>query len=65
MKAWLPEESTYVKIRIEPALQARLIKDSTKWLAFLYRQAFKALGGVPTAWRWELEGDTVVVGAAL
>ena len=65
MKAWLPGERTYTQIRIEPTLQVLLINDSNKWLAFIYRQIFKALGGVPTAWKWELEGDTIVAGAAL
>jgi len=67
MKSWLPREAKYVKIVIEPQLQAHLGSPggTPAILAILNHQITDALGGKPTAWRWEQEGDNIVVGAAL
>ena len=67
MKAWLPGEATYLKITVEPKLQAQLGAPGGNpgVLAILKRLIVEALGGEPTAWRWEQEGNNIVVGAAL
>ena len=67
MRSWLPGEHTYVKITIEPALQAQLGGggDNVDILSILHHQIVDALGGEPSAWRWEQEGVNIVVGAAL
>lgn len=65
MKAWLPEEATYVKVTLETMLQGQLSRGNSAILKIIYRQITDALGGEPTSMRWEQEGKDVVVGAAL
>ena len=62
MKAWMPGEATYTPFRIELAIATQ---DSFRqWRETLLEYAIRELGGAPDEWRWELDGDVVVLTAA-
>ena len=67
MKAWLDREVKYVKVVLDPKLQAQLGHKggNPDVLRIIYRQVVGVLGGEPTSGRWEHKGPNIVVGLAL
>ena len=65
MKAWLSGEHQYVKIQLMPKLQGQLQGGNPAVMKLLCHQVAQTLGGAPISWKWELNGDTVDIGAAL
>lgn len=68
MNAWLSGQANYVKVCISPKLARQLGSNGSSKhpVVVLLRQLIKdALGGEPTSWRWEIEGENILIGAAV